>query len=184
MRADVIMIDDIGLLPVTTDTAEALHRVVDAAYEKRAIALSSNRHSAGFDELMPKTIASATVDRLMPHAHLVLTNGDSISLTQATAGKGVTPLAQPPASARFYWPPPRRTPGHQRATPPAVNTRTQLALDSLDTSDTALTQAAVDSAWRSEIGKQVDEVEMGSVELADVDESHARLRDEMSRRPR
>ena len=92
MRADVIVIDDIGLLPVTTETAEALYRVVDAAYEKRAIALSSNLHPAGFDELMPKTIANATVDRLMHHAHIVLTNGDSIRLTQATAGKGVTPL--------------------------------------------------------------------------------------------
>ena len=92
MRADVIVIDDIGLLPVTTETAEALYRVVDAAYEKRSIALSSNLHPAGFDELMPKTIANATVDRLMHHAHVVLTAGDSIRLTQATAGKGVTPL--------------------------------------------------------------------------------------------
>jgi len=92
MRADVIVIDDIGLLPVTTETAEALYRVVDAAYEKRSIALSSNLHPAGFDELMPKTIANATVDRLMHHAHLVITTGDSIRLTQATAGKGVTPL--------------------------------------------------------------------------------------------
>ena len=39
---------------------------------------------------MPKTIAN--VDRLMHHAHVVLTAGDSIRLTQATAGKGVTPL--------------------------------------------------------------------------------------------
>jgi DNA replication protein DnaC len=93
MRADVIVIDDIGLLPVTTETAEALYRVVDAAYEKRSIALSSNLHPAGFDELMPKTIANATVDRLLHHAHLVVTTGDSIRLTQATAGKGVTPLA-------------------------------------------------------------------------------------------
>ena len=92
MRADVIVIDDIGLLPVSTDTAEALYRVVDAAYEKRSIALSSNLHPAGFDELMPKTIANATVDRLLHHAHIVLTAGDSIRLTQATAGKGVTPL--------------------------------------------------------------------------------------------
>lgn len=92
MRADVIVIDDIGLLPVATETAEALYRVVDAAYEKRSIALSSNLHPAGFDELMPKTIANATVDRLMHHAHLVVTSGDSIRLTQATHGKGVTPL--------------------------------------------------------------------------------------------
>ncbi len=90
MRADLICIDDIGLLPVTTETAEALYRVVDAAYEKRAIALSSNLHPAGFDELMPKTIANATVDRLLHHAHIVMTTGDSIRLTQATHGKGVT----------------------------------------------------------------------------------------------
>jgi DNA replication protein DnaC len=92
MRADVIVIDDIGLLPVAVDTAEALYRVVDAAYEKRSIALSSNLHPAGFDELMPKTIANATVDRLLHHAHIVLTAGDSIRLTQATTGKGVRPL--------------------------------------------------------------------------------------------
>ena len=95
MRADVIVIDDIGLLPVAIETAEALYRVVDAAYEKRSIALSSNLHPAKahrFDELMPKTIANATVDRLLHHAHVVLTAGDSIRLTQATAGKGVTPL--------------------------------------------------------------------------------------------
>ena len=93
LRADVIIIDDIGLLPVSAETAEALYRVVDAAYEKRAIALSSNLHPAGFDELMPKTIANATVDRLLHHAHVMLTAGDSIRLTQATTGKGVTPLA-------------------------------------------------------------------------------------------
>lgn len=92
MRADVIVIDDIGLLPVAAETAEALYRVVDAAYEKRSIALSSNLHPAGFDELMPKTIANATVDRLLHHAHVVLTAGDSIRLTQATTGKGVRPL--------------------------------------------------------------------------------------------
>lgn len=93
MRADLIIIDDIGLLPVATETAEALYRVVDAAYERRAIALSSNLHPAGFDELMPKGIANATVDRLLHHAHVVLTTGDSIRLTQATRGKGVKPLA-------------------------------------------------------------------------------------------
>ena len=75
------LVDDIGLLPVTTETAEALNRVVDDAYKKRSIALSSNLHPAGFEELMPKTIANATVDRLLHHAHVVMTTGDSIRLT-------------------------------------------------------------------------------------------------------
>ena len=54
IRADLILIDDVGLLPVSADAAEALFRVVDAAYEKRSIAISSNIHPSGFDELMPK----------------------------------------------------------------------------------------------------------------------------------
>ncbi len=94
IRADLILIDDVGLLPVSPDAAEALFRVVDAAYEKRSIALTSNLHPAGFDELMPKTLATATVERLLHHAHVLLTDGpESYRLTQATAGKGVMPLA-------------------------------------------------------------------------------------------
>lgn len=92
LRAELVVIDDIGLLPVATDAAEGLYRVVDAAYEKRSVAISSNLHPAGFDELMPKTLATATVDRLLHHAHVCQTSGDSVRLTQALAGKGVTRL--------------------------------------------------------------------------------------------
>jgi DNA replication protein DnaC len=92
LRAELVVIDDIGLLPVSHDAAEGLYRIVDAAYEKRSIALSSNLHPAGFDELMPKTLATATVDRLLHHAHICQTSGDSIRLTQALTGKGVNPL--------------------------------------------------------------------------------------------
>ena len=46
------------------------------------------------DELMPKTMATATVDRLRHHAHVIITDSqDSYRLAQATAGKGVKPLA-------------------------------------------------------------------------------------------
>ena len=92
LRADLVIVDDIGLLPVSHDAAEGLYRLVDAAYEKRSVAVSSNLHPAGFDELMPKTLATATVDRLLHHAHVCQTSGDSIRLTQALAGQGVNPL--------------------------------------------------------------------------------------------
>jgi DNA replication protein DnaC len=55
--------------------------------------VSSNLHPSAFDELMPKTLATATVDRLMHHAHVCQTAGDSIRLSQALAGKGVMPLS-------------------------------------------------------------------------------------------
>jgi len=92
LRADLVVVDDIGLLPVGPDAAEGLYRLVDAAYERRSVAVSSNLHPAGFDELMPKTLATATVDRLLHHAHLCTTQGDSVRLSQATTGKGVVPL--------------------------------------------------------------------------------------------
>jgi DMSO/TMAO reductase YedYZ molybdopterin-dependent catalytic subunit len=67
-------------------------RDVDVAYEKRSVAVTSNLHPAGFDTIMPKTLATATVDRLLHHAHVVVTEGPSLRLAEATAGKGVMPL--------------------------------------------------------------------------------------------
>jgi DNA replication protein DnaC len=92
-RCDLIAIDDIGMLPAGQDAAEALYRVVDAAYERRSVIVTSNLHPSGFDTIMPKTLATATVDRLLHHAHLVIAEGGSQRLAEALAGTGVTPLA-------------------------------------------------------------------------------------------
>jgi len=92
LRCDLVIVDDIGLLPVADDAAEGLYRLIDAAYERRSIAISSNLHPSGFDELMPRTIATALVDRLMHHAHVLVTTGESVRLTEAANGKGVKPL--------------------------------------------------------------------------------------------
>jgi DNA replication protein DnaC len=86
------VVDDIGLLPISNDAAEGLYRLVDASYERRSLALSSNLHPSGFDQLMDKTIASALVDRLMHHAHVIVTDGESVRLADAMSGKGVVPF--------------------------------------------------------------------------------------------
>jgi DNA replication protein DnaC len=41
---DVIVVDDIGMLPAGQEAAEAFYRVVDAAYERRSVAVTSNIH--------------------------------------------------------------------------------------------------------------------------------------------
>lgn len=106
LRAELVAVDDIGLLPVSADAAEGLYRLVDAAYERRSLALSSNLHPSGFDELMPKTLATATVDRLLHHAHLCVTQGDSVRVSQASAGRGVLPLTEDGGPGK----PPRKLP--------------------------------------------------------------------------
>src|SRR6266567_1770830 len=92
-RSDLIAGDDIGMLPAGQDAAEAFYRITDAACERRSVAVTSNIHPSGFDSIMPKTLATATVDRLLHHARLVITKGDSHRLAEALAGKGVIPLA-------------------------------------------------------------------------------------------
>ena len=79
------MVDDIGLLPVGPDAAEGLYRLVDAAYEKRSVAVSSNLHPSGFDELMPKTLATATVDNRSTHGFPVPDPGRSAASQQASS---------------------------------------------------------------------------------------------------
>ncbi|CAM5329987.1 hypothetical protein SCHAM137S_02136 [Streptomyces chartreusis] len=55
-------------MPVGEDAAEAFYRNIDAAYERRSIAVTSNIPPSGFDTIMPKTLAGASTDRLMHYA--------------------------------------------------------------------------------------------------------------------
>ncbi|MFQ5523679.1 MAG: IS21-like element helper ATPase IstB [Acidimicrobiia bacterium] len=92
LRSDLVIVDDIGLLPISADAAEGFYRLVDVCYEHRSLAVSTNLHPSAFDQLIDRNLASALVDRLLHHAHVIITEGDSIRLADATAGKGVQPL--------------------------------------------------------------------------------------------
>jgi DNA replication protein DnaC len=89
-----VVVDDIGLLPAGVDEAEALYLLVDAAYEKRSLVLTSNVHPASFDTIFPKGLATAAVDRLLHHAHVIVTEGQSHRLGEAIDGRGVAPLRE------------------------------------------------------------------------------------------
>ena len=122
LRSELIVVDDIGLLPVSLDAAEGLYRLVDAAYERRSIAVSSNLHPSGFDELMPKTLASDGRPSHAPRPHLrhdrrqraVAAGNDReggeathLRLNGRTHGRQRAVFVS--VSARFTWPPARGT---------------------------------------------------------------------------
>ena len=123
MRADVVIIDDIGLLPVTTDTAEALYQVVDAAYEKRSIALSSNLHPRrlrrahaqdhrqrhGRPAHAPRPHRAHRRRQHPTHPSHRRQGGDATGLTHRLRAVLLATIA------RNRWPPPRRSAGRQRA---------------------------------------------------------------------
>ncbi len=86
VRSELVVVDDIGLLPAGADEAEALYRLVDAAYEKRSLILTSNLHPARFDTIFPKGLATAAVDRLLHHAHVIVTRASRIGSPRPSTG--------------------------------------------------------------------------------------------------
>ena len=92
-RLDLVVLDDLGILPIGASGSEALYRVVETCYEATSVIVTSNFAVASFDAILaPQSIAAALVDRLSHHAHLIETTGESVRLTQALSGKGVMPL--------------------------------------------------------------------------------------------
>lgn len=53
-------------------------------------------------------------------------------------------------------------------------------LQTLDAEDADVDQDEVDTAWRSELRRRIDDVESGAVELLDADEVHAQIRAELA----
>ena len=81
------------MLPAGQDAAEAFYRITDAAYERRSVAVTSNIHPSGWLRFDHAQDPRHRHRRLLHHAHLVLTKGDSHRLAEALTGKGAIPLA-------------------------------------------------------------------------------------------
>lgn len=75
---DVLVIDDLGLRPLEGEEPIDLYEVIRARYERSSTVITSNRALEEWyplfrDELM----ASAAMDRLLHHAHVVVIEGHS-----------------------------------------------------------------------------------------------------------
>ena len=144
LRADLVVVDDIGLLPVAADAAEGLYRLIDAAYEKRSVAISSNLHPSGFDELMPKTQATATVHPApAPRTHLPDQRRQRAT-HPGTSRQGVSPLTEAPWSVvapaplgQIPWPPPGSSHDRHRAGLMTATGQFLLALDNRGRAESA-----------------------------------------------
>ena len=68
-RASLLVVDEIGYLPVTPGGANLFFQLVNARYEKGAMILTSNRGFAEWGEVFgDPVVATALLDRLLHHA--------------------------------------------------------------------------------------------------------------------
>ena len=77
-KPDLLIINDLGLQPLKQDEPQDLYEVMRHRYEHGALVITSNRSTAEWYPLFGEALlASAAMDRLLHHCHIVERNGDA-----------------------------------------------------------------------------------------------------------
>ncbi len=80
-KLDLLVIDELGYIPMDNTAGNHLFQVVSGAYERQSLIVTSNRSFQDWGALFPNpSLASATLDRLLHHAHVYTFSGDSYRL--------------------------------------------------------------------------------------------------------
>lgn len=82
----LLIIDDLGLMPLRGDEPADLYEIIRLRYEKRSMIITSNRSAAEWPGVFgDPLLASAAVDRLRHHAHIIEIDGPSFRDPKARA---------------------------------------------------------------------------------------------------
>jgi DNA replication protein DnaC len=75
---DLLILDELGFTPLDRMLADAFYRIIASRYEQASTIVTSNKSFESWAEVFPDpVIASAVLDRLVHHAHLVPIVGES-----------------------------------------------------------------------------------------------------------
>ena len=81
LRPRLLIVDEVGYLPLDPLAANLFFQLVCARYEKGSMILTSNKSIGEWDELMgDPVLATAVLDRLLHHCHVINIRGNSYRL--------------------------------------------------------------------------------------------------------
>src|SRR4051794_39884678 len=84
LRNDLIILDELGFAPLDDTGAQLLFRFIAAAYERRALGIASHWPFEAWGRFLPEhTTAVSLLDRLLHHANVVVTDGESYRMREA-----------------------------------------------------------------------------------------------------
>ena len=82
-KPKVLILDEMGYLPLERQVATFLFQLVAKRYEKGAIILSSNKSFSEWGELFTdQVLATALLDRLLHHSSMINIRGQSYRLKE------------------------------------------------------------------------------------------------------
>ena len=92
LRADAVIVDEVGFAPLDDTGAQLLFRFVAAAYERRSLAVGSHWPFEEWGRFLPnETTAVSLLDRLLHHGVVVVTEGESFRMREARNNPGGRP---------------------------------------------------------------------------------------------
>jgi len=89
LRNDLIICDEVGFAPLDDTGTQLLFRFIAAAYERRALGIASHWPFESWGRFLPEhTTAASLLDRLLHHANIIITEGDSYRMREARTRQG------------------------------------------------------------------------------------------------
>jgi DNA replication protein DnaC len=83
IKAKLLIINELGYLPLEPDAAHLFFQLVCRRYERGAILLTSNRSVGEWGTVFgDPVVATAILDRLLHHSHVITIRGDSFRLKE------------------------------------------------------------------------------------------------------
>ena len=84
LRCELVIVDEVGFAPLDTTGTQLLFRLVAGAYERRSLAIASHWPFEDWGRFLPEqTTAVSLLDRLLHHATVVVTEGESYRMKEA-----------------------------------------------------------------------------------------------------
>ena len=86
-KYDLLVIDELGYLPMTRQARYNLFQLINSLYEYRSIILTTNKDFTSWGEFFhDDNVAVPIIDRVIHHSHIFMLGGESYRLKQKTTG--------------------------------------------------------------------------------------------------
>ena len=86
-KYDLLIIDELGYLPMTRQARYNLFQLINSLYEYRSIILTTNKDFTSWGEFFhDDNVAVPIIDRVIHHSHIFMLGGESYRLKQKVTG--------------------------------------------------------------------------------------------------
>jgi len=109
-KTRLLIIDELGYLPLEPNAAYLFFQLISRCYQRGSVLITSNRPVMEWGEVFgDQVVATAILDRLLHHSHVLTIRGDSYRLREKRRSGLIRPQAggsSSPASVGLRPPPP------------------------------------------------------------------------------